>query len=175
MEDRQKDIHTWFELSYAQYFVIPRSILQSMPAKWQHKFVGLLEVLDNTFDWRRSGIFVRLMDRDGFTLPDELGDYERGRRTLSPEDVKAIAERHEKRYNEGVKQKDKATEDILTFRKGAEHGMAHVQAQAESEIDEAIERIKSSSIAETEKLYRIRGMEEAQKILANVDDEYLME
>lgn len=45
-------IHGYFELSYAQYLTIPRSILQSMPTDWQERFVGTLRDLDETFDWR---------------------------------------------------------------------------------------------------------------------------
>lgn len=45
-------VHEWFELSYAQYLTIPRSILQSMPTDWQVRFVGILQDLDETFDWR---------------------------------------------------------------------------------------------------------------------------
>src|SRR5688572_2062061 len=29
-----QDIHSWFGLSYANYFVAPRSLLQSMPEAW---------------------------------------------------------------------------------------------------------------------------------------------
>jgi len=30
-------LHNWFELTYAQYLTIPRSILQSMPVEWQRR------------------------------------------------------------------------------------------------------------------------------------------
>lgn len=46
------NVHHWFELTYAQYLTVPRSILQSMPYEWQYKFVELLNELDSTFDWR---------------------------------------------------------------------------------------------------------------------------
>ena len=39
------DIHTWFGLSYSNYLVLNRSVLQSMPESWQHDFVATLEVL----------------------------------------------------------------------------------------------------------------------------------
>ncbi|EFC79182.1 hypothetical protein FrEUN1fDRAFT_7713, partial [Parafrankia sp. EUN1f] len=32
-------IHTWFGLSYSNYLVLPRSLLQSMPDRWQEPFV----------------------------------------------------------------------------------------------------------------------------------------
>lgn len=47
-----KDVHRWFELTYAQYLTIPRSVMQAMPADWQDTMVGCLEELDNTIDWR---------------------------------------------------------------------------------------------------------------------------
>ena len=39
-------IHNWFGLSYSNYLVLPRSILQSMSAEWQKKFVGLLDEME---------------------------------------------------------------------------------------------------------------------------------
>jgi hypothetical protein len=48
------DIHTWFSLTYANYLVLPRSVLQSMPEDWQHRFTALLEEMDTAFghlDW----------------------------------------------------------------------------------------------------------------------------
>lgn len=43
------DIRTYFGLSYANYLVLPRTLLQSMPEQWQHQFVALLEQMDNAF------------------------------------------------------------------------------------------------------------------------------
>lgn len=82
-------IHDWFELTYAQYLTIPRSILQSMPDGWQKKFVALLNELDDTFDWRpKDGRYwVRLKDGEGRYCHDPLMDYERGRRRIKPEEL----------------------------------------------------------------------------------------
>lgn len=44
------DIHTYMGLSYANYLVLNRTLLQSMPAQWQHTFVGLLQELDGAFE-----------------------------------------------------------------------------------------------------------------------------
>ncbi|MFI0929683.1 hypothetical protein ACH4TP_38030 [Streptomyces sp. NPDC021012] len=44
------DIHTYFGLSYANYLVIPRTLLQSMPEEWQEQFTTLLTELDETFE-----------------------------------------------------------------------------------------------------------------------------
>lgn len=47
-------IHEWFSLSYANYLVVPRSVLQSMPDEWQARFVECLEEMDKAFghlDW----------------------------------------------------------------------------------------------------------------------------
>ena len=40
---KESPIHWYFGLSYANYLVLPRSVLQSMPIKWQEDFVKLLE------------------------------------------------------------------------------------------------------------------------------------
>lgn len=43
------DIHDWFDLTYANYLVLPRSILQSMPDWWQHRFVAMLRELSDAY------------------------------------------------------------------------------------------------------------------------------
>lgn len=47
--DSAKDVHTYFGLSYANYLVLPRTLLQSMPDEWQTKFVALLGEMDEAF------------------------------------------------------------------------------------------------------------------------------
>jgi hypothetical protein len=42
-------IHRHFSLSYANYLVLPRTLLQSMPDEWQARFVGLLDDLNDAF------------------------------------------------------------------------------------------------------------------------------
>jgi len=73
-------IHSWFELSYVPYLKVPRSVLQSMPAEWQWRFVRCLEELDGAIDWRpKDGQYwVRLKDCHGIFVDDPLMDYERG-------------------------------------------------------------------------------------------------
>lgn len=46
-EEPEEPIHEWFGLSYSNYLVLPRSILQSMPIDWQKKFI---EITDELFD-----------------------------------------------------------------------------------------------------------------------------
>lgn len=93
-----RSIHAWFELSYAQYLTLPRTVLQSMPRGWQHRFVGLLQELDEAIDWRpQDGQQYRVTlhrpdedaaesdDEDAYWGPpieDPLMDYRRGRRKL---------------------------------------------------------------------------------------------
>ncbi|MGC4033661.1 MAG: hypothetical protein QM754_18405 [Tepidisphaeraceae bacterium] len=40
-------IHTYFSLSYSNYLVVNRSILQSMPMDWQETFVGLINQMQD--------------------------------------------------------------------------------------------------------------------------------
>ena len=35
-------VHEWFELSYSQYLVLPRSLMQAMPIEWQERMVACL-------------------------------------------------------------------------------------------------------------------------------------
>lgn len=80
-------IHEWFELSYAQYLTIPRTVLQSMSLEWQEKFVSLLNEIGDTFDWMPEGktYWVQLRDNEtGRYCIDSLADYQRGRRRVIP-------------------------------------------------------------------------------------------
>lgn len=43
------DIHTYFGLTYSNYLILHRTLMQSMPEEWQHRFVGMLEELDQAF------------------------------------------------------------------------------------------------------------------------------
>lgn len=44
-----RDIHAYFGLSYSNYLVVERGLLQSMPRDWQHRFVALLEEFTEAF------------------------------------------------------------------------------------------------------------------------------
>jgi hypothetical protein len=74
-----KPVHGWFELTYAQYLTIPRSILEAMPHEWQERFVACLEQLDATFDWlpREGRYWCRLRDAEGRFVEDPLMQYRR--------------------------------------------------------------------------------------------------
>ena len=84
-EDRwASPIHDWFELTYAQYLPVPRSVMQSMAVSWQREMVDLLGELGETIDWLpKDGCYwVSLRDCKGRYQHDPLGDYERGRRYI---------------------------------------------------------------------------------------------
>lgn len=98
-QKRKRDIHEWFNLTYAQYLTVPRSVLQSMPETWQHRFVALLEELDET-GWMSMlpkdtcyKVELRKMEdkingdgwKWGGKVTDRLADYQRGRRNVFAE------------------------------------------------------------------------------------------
>jgi len=70
-------LHQWFELSYAQYLTIPRSVMQEMPYDWRFKMAALLEELDETLEWRPSNgrYWVQLRDSNGRYNRDPLSNY----------------------------------------------------------------------------------------------------
>ncbi len=43
-------VHEFFGLSYANYLVVPRTLMQSMPLDWQDAIVACLRALDEAFD-----------------------------------------------------------------------------------------------------------------------------
>jgi hypothetical protein len=83
-------IHSYFELTYAQYLVTPRSLLQSMSSEWQQKFVILMRELDNSFSEEYQlpkGLeyTVILKDEKGkihSICEDTCHIYDRGRRII---------------------------------------------------------------------------------------------
>ena len=42
-------VHGWFGLTYANYLVLPRTLLQSMPDEWQNRMVACLEEMREAF------------------------------------------------------------------------------------------------------------------------------
>lgn len=83
-------IHAWFGLSYANYLVIPRTVLQSLSKEAQ---LALIHALERVGDEERIGtghnwpgeanIEVKLKDAEtGRYIQDPLANYERGRRKL---------------------------------------------------------------------------------------------
>lgn len=96
-QEPQRNIHQYFELTYAQYLAIPRSVLQSMPEEWQEKFVKLLDELKETewFNLLPKDVDYKIelrktsyeMDKFkwGIKINDPLADYERGRRNIFKE------------------------------------------------------------------------------------------
>src|ERR1700737_46041 len=58
-------IHDHFGLSYANYLVLPRTLLQSMPEPWQARFVGMLEELNEAFrDVPQARTYTVISDPD---------------------------------------------------------------------------------------------------------------
>lgn len=43
-------IHTWFSLSYCNYQVLHRTLMQSMPIEWQERMVACLNELQDAFE-----------------------------------------------------------------------------------------------------------------------------
>lgn len=84
MSDR---IHEWFGLSYANYLVIQRTFLQSMPDEWQDRLVKCLEELWEKIDEEieggqlPEGYWVRARNGNKF-VKDNFSNYERGRRKV---------------------------------------------------------------------------------------------
>lgn len=87
--EEKEPIHQFFGLSYSNYLVLPRTVLQSMPIEWQDKFVGLIEqipeIIEEHFE-PPGGYRVRALDENKRLISDEYSNYERGRRRLKVKD-----------------------------------------------------------------------------------------
>ncbi len=77
---KSSPIHTWFELTYAQFLTVPRLVMQNMPLEWQEKMAALLDEMDETFDWRpkEGRYWVKLRDANGRFWHAPLEDYRHG-------------------------------------------------------------------------------------------------
>lgn len=68
-------IHEWFSLSYANYLVLPRSLMESMPYEWQVNMKRLLEEMDNSFECENSDYLVKLRGEKKKFVHDPLAEY----------------------------------------------------------------------------------------------------
>jgi hypothetical protein len=81
-DECNEPVDEWFELTRANYLVLPRLVLQSAPVEWQRRFVECLEELHEMFgDVPKQGQYtVYLRREDGrFFKDDPLADYRHGR------------------------------------------------------------------------------------------------
>lgn len=70
-----QDVHGWFGLTYSNYLILPRSLMQEMPATWQHKFVRLLEEMQANFYQENDNYAVQLRDKRGRFTSDPFAPY----------------------------------------------------------------------------------------------------
>jgi hypothetical protein len=71
-------VHTWFGLTYSNYLVLHRSLLQSMPNEWQVEFVRLLDQMQAAFRYVDQAESYEVTAGEE-ALVNELGDAERKR------------------------------------------------------------------------------------------------
>ena len=97
------DVHTFFGLSYATHLVWPRSVMQSMPDDWQHRFTALARGLVDACEHHKIELpvyNVKAMEEppspseihdweerygeawEPTYIDDPLGTYDRGRRNV---------------------------------------------------------------------------------------------
>ena len=85
--DEDDYIHNWFGLTYANYLVLPRSILQSMDAEWQKKMVNLLNEMEDKM--REEGLeftpnySVNATDSNGKYIKDPYRYYWRNNNRIN--------------------------------------------------------------------------------------------
>jgi len=104
VNEQTYDIHTYFSLSYANFLVLPRSVLQSMPDEWQRRFVGCLDELTRAShgspDYEPPpGYRVQPTDERGRMIPwsaVKVPHYQRGRTR-----IRLNGDRPERAFNQG--------------------------------------------------------------------------
>ena len=82
--ESDQDVHTFFGLSYANFLVLPRSLLQSMPLEWQERFTAMVEEAWRTIDCPTppGGWRVLALDERGRYLRNPVPHYNRGHTVL---------------------------------------------------------------------------------------------
>jgi hypothetical protein len=71
-------VHQHFGLSYANYLVLPRTLLQSMPEAWQARFVAMLGELAEAFDHVEQAQCYKVtpgVEREVWELTDSERSY----------------------------------------------------------------------------------------------------
>ena len=71
-------IDQWFGLTYANYLVIPRLQLQSMPEDWQHAFTELIDKIPEVLNITEGTKYMVKMRVNGKFAHDPHSDYRRG-------------------------------------------------------------------------------------------------
>lgn len=77
VDQPERSLNEWFALTYAQFVVMPRVIMQEMPDIWQNKMIQLLDELDETFDYfpaNGNAYFVRVEKSVEWPYEDEDGN-----------------------------------------------------------------------------------------------------
>lgn len=75
--DQRKDLACWFGLSYASFLVLPRVLMQDMPAEWQERMAVLLNEYDDAYP-NQPDIGTRVQaTKDGkmIKMPEWLLNY----------------------------------------------------------------------------------------------------
>ena len=68
-------VHGFFSLSYANYLVLPRSILQDAPVEWQRKFVDLMDEFVAMVEFDCPDYTVTARGPGGKFVRDQLSNY----------------------------------------------------------------------------------------------------
>lgn len=87
LEEDGMDVHTWFGLTYANYLVLPRTLMQSMPAHWQRHMVNALRALEDAYRHIDQAPSYSVRARDPLTgkfIKDPVPHYNRGRTYVAP-------------------------------------------------------------------------------------------
>lgn len=69
-----RPVHEWFGLTYANYFVVPRVLLQEQPLDWQRRFIALMDEISD--DLGKTPEYMVLRDELGYLtkIPDDPED-----------------------------------------------------------------------------------------------------
>ncbi|NJA56694.1 hypothetical protein [Streptomyces sp. NEAU-H3] len=88
-------VHEWFSLSYSNYLVLHRTLMQSMPLAWQERMIACLDELNAAFEHVPQAKAYKVeaaVEEEDFSVeevtlvpvPDPVPHYNRGRTYIQP-------------------------------------------------------------------------------------------
>lgn len=86
-------VHCWFELTYASYLVLPRSVMQHMPIEWQERFVRCLNEMSAATEtlpgYHGLTYAVNVRGPGGKFVKDDFAQYRREIRPIPDLEIKS--------------------------------------------------------------------------------------
>lgn len=79
---RDNRVHEWFALTYSNYLILPRSLMQAMPIEWQERLTACLKEMRSAVEPLQpinDNYCVQLRNERGRFIEDPYSEYRHSR------------------------------------------------------------------------------------------------